>query len=477
MNKTDENAFNNLYKKNKLNSYQEKYYLLQLDDSPLYLYLSNTILLLEKNVFEKKNKIKKIIWIIMIINFIMYIFILIILFGYCCFFLVIIFNILNKINIFINDKFEKTDIKQIMKEKVEKMKLMLSFYENDIISIVNDLNTIYNNYKENYYLKIKDDAEYNKKENKNEKSKDNKIKEYIKFIKFRYFNIFIKYSNKKKIYIYSFICLKIIIISLFAVVFIIWMDFFEFDENVSTWVDLSQESHSSIGDILANLMIMIFTNKTFTEVSSHLITKDFTADIYMKLVNFFEIEKQRKKISNFIIKNEKEIIYECDKFYYSLDNELFNKIKNIYELRNETNKLFNTYISFCENTQIMHMKNDKTAFFQLINPMDEMMQSFRNENYLIIFDFLDKSQFKWVENIFLLLHIHILKIMYDNIQNIFFADINQIKIKIIWSGIIYIIIIVTLVIIILLGFVYNMNNECKNFLQMKKIFKVCNINE
>ena len=125
----------------------------------------------------------------------------------------------------------------------------------------------------------------------------------------------------------------------------------------------------------------------------------------------------------------------------------------------------------------MHLKNDKTTFFQLVNPLDETMQNLRNENYTIIFDILGKSQFKWVENIFLLLHIHILKIMYDNIQNIFFADITEIKIKIIWSGIIFLIIFVALDIIILLGFVYNINNECKNFLQLKKIFKVCNINE
>ena len=479
LNKTDENekVFNNINKKNKLNPYQERFYLLQLDNTPLYLYLSDTILQLEKNVFGEKNKLKKLIVIIIIINFILYIIILIILFGYCCFFLVIIFSILKNINNFINEKFEKTDIKQIMNEKIEKLKLMLSFYENNIISIVNDLNSIYNNYKENYYLKIKDDAMFNKKENKNEKNKDNAIMEYIKFIKFRYFNIFIKYSKKKQIYIYSFICLIIIILALFLILLIIWMNFFIFDENVSIWVDLSHESHSSVGDIIANIMIMIFTNRTYSEVSSHLITKDFTADIYMKLVNFYEIEKQKNKISNFFLENEKEIIYECDKFYYSLDNELFNKIKDIYAIRNETNKLFNTYISFCENTHIMHLKNDKTTFFQLVNPLDETMQNLRNENYTIIFDILGKSQFKWVENIFLLLHIDILKIMYDNIQNIFFADITEIKIKIIWSGIIFLIIFVALDIIILLGFVYNINNECKNFLQLKKIFKVCNINE
>ena len=52
--------------------------------------------------------------------------------------------------------------------------MLLKFYENDMNKIMKDLNNIYNDYKDNYNLKIKEEARLFKKEGKNEMINKNK---------------------------------------------------------------------------------------------------------------------------------------------------------------------------------------------------------------------------------------------------------------------------------------------------------------
>ena len=64
-----------------------------------------------------------------------------------------------------------------------------------------------------------------------------------------------------------------------------------------------------------------------------------------------------------------------------------------------------------------------------------------------------------------------------NIQNIFENILKEINNKIDILGLIFLIAYVHLILSIYFTFTRNIDNECITFLRMKKIFRICNINE
>jgi hypothetical protein len=173
LNKLNENEdiFQNIYKNKELNPYQENYYLLLLDDTQFFIYLNNTIYQIETIIERTTKNFKIYVFFVMGLNAFLYFIIFFCLFWYISIHLIIIFQLLRSINTFLNDKLGEINIKDIMKKKIDNLKLLLSFYEKDINSTINELNLIYNNYKESYNIKIKEETKQVKKEVKNDKDK------------------------------------------------------------------------------------------------------------------------------------------------------------------------------------------------------------------------------------------------------------------------------------------------------------------
>ena len=206
LNKLDEKtAFKNINKGNKLNSYQENFYSLLLDHDGFIKYLNEVINYIEQIVFNRMSLFKKYVYLILLINVFLYIIIFTILFGYMSIYLIIIFQVLKNIYTFLNEKLGDIFIKDIMKKKIDNLKLLLSFYEKDVNSTINELNSIYHNYKESYNLKIKEESKHIRREDMKEKEKEteNNNSNLFKLFKCKFFGIFFTYSPKKNIYIYS----------------------------------------------------------------------------------------------------------------------------------------------------------------------------------------------------------------------------------------------------------------------------------
>ena len=64
--------------------------------------------------------------------------------------------------------------------------------------------------------------------------------------------------------------------------------FFNKEVYVSNWIHLSRELSKSTNDLMANFLIMIYTNQSFDDVSSHLENRDFTAHMYNKLTDLYK---------------------------------------------------------------------------------------------------------------------------------------------------------------------------------------------
>ena len=223
----EKDTFENVNKINEMNSYQENYYLLLFDNNEFETYLDEIISQIKEKIYNKINLFKKYLLIILIINIIIYIIIFAILFGYFSIYLIIIFHIFHYINTFLIEKFGEVSIKDIMQKKIDNLKLILNFYDNDINEVINDLNSIYRKYKENYEMKLKEESKFAKKENFNIKENDKEMNEgnnnIIRFFKFKYFRIFFNYSSRKNIYLNSLLLLIILVILIFGIYIIIFI--------------------------------------------------------------------------------------------------------------------------------------------------------------------------------------------------------------------------------------------------------------
>ena len=228
---------------------------------------------------------------------------------------------------------------------------------------------------------------------------------------------------------------------------------------------------------MANFLIMLYTNQTFQEVSSHLETKDFTPYIYGKLTDLYKASGYLSQIEDFLLISQQSVKYDCNQFYANLNNYYFNKIVERYKNMNSTYKLYFTLGFFCEVSNVMNFKNYKTAYMQLYNPVESIMQSFESGEYSYILKFIENNNVPGLQIFFFITYIYLLDIMNENIENVYVYMVNEINSKLDIMGIIFLIAFIQLVISVFTIFSRNMDKDCQNFIQMRKIFKVCNLNE
>ena len=472
-----EDSFKNLNKKSKLNSYQENFYLLLLDDGEFFVYLNTTIYKIEGILAKESASLKKNVFLIMGINAFLYAITFFFLFWYISVHLIIIFLILRGIYTFLNDKFGEITIKDIMRKKIDNLKVILSFYENDINTSINELNTIYSNYKENYNNKIKEEAKMVKKEIRNEKDNQKKRLNILKLFDFQYYKIFFTYSTKRHLYIYSLIFIISFIILLFIIYIIYWVLFFSREKYAASWLRLSRELSKSTNDLMANFLIMIYTNQSFLEVSSHLDNKDFTAHMYNKLTDLYEAGGLLEEIQGLIEISESSIKYNCKDFYEQMENAFFKLVLKNYADKNDTERFYFTLETFCESSKVLTYQNYKTAYLQLFNPVENLMQKFRKGNYSEILSFIENNNIAKVQIYFFITYVYLLELMNTNIKDVYLLLVKEINSKIDIMGVIFLIATVHLICSIYFMFSRNLEKDYQNFIQMRKIFKVCNINE
>ena len=132
---------------------------------------------------------------------------------------------------------------------------------------------------------------------------------------------------------------------------------------------------------------------------------------------------------------------------------------------------------FCEVSNILTFKNYKTAYMQLFNPIENIMQSFKADNYTYIVEFIEENNVPGLEIFYFITYIYLLDLMNGNIQNVYISLVDYIDNRLDIMGIIFVIAFIHLVLSVFFIFSRNMDKDCQHFIQMRKIFKVYNINE
>ena len=469
LNKTGEDVFNNVPDK-LLTVYQESFYLIILDFKTYSNNLKLIIREISTTLYLSKQKFKYLLY--FFINFILFfvIIIYIILFSILLIYMIIILKTLNKIYNELKEKINQVTIKELLKKKIENLKLLLSFYENDINKTINSLNKIYDEYRDSYNLKVKEELKLLKREGKKEVEKENsnclKQFNYIKTSKLY------KYTIKRKS-IYSLLSIIVITLIIYSLNLILWILTFKKAEKIVQWKKINESVLSVTNLLLNNYLLMIYDNQTLEEISTNYETQDFIFYIFNELTPIYTIGKYKKYLKYFLNTSDDEFGY-CYMIYDILEtrSELYIGLQN--KFKDKIQKLYNTLFLLCNNYNNFLFNNN--YYLQLFSLVRKGMESFNNYNYNYnkIIEYINQVDVIKIEVMYITLYIYLLENELKNIKNSNIVMLKEIGKKIIITNIIIYPLLLSLIFISFFLYIRNINNDCKKFIHIKKIFKVCN---
>ena len=278
-------------------------------------------------------------------------------------------------------------------------------------------------------------------------------------------------------YIYSLIFVIIVIILLFIIFIIVWILFFKKDGNIMNWVHLSNEIVRSNNDLMANFLIMIYTNQSIIEASDHLDTKDYRTFLYEKLTYLYSIGGYLDQVQDYILYDENSINFDCKGFYKNMNNSVFAKLAERITDLNDSTKFYYTLETFCEQSNITIFNNYKTTYMQFFNYIENLMENFICGNYEEIYNFVFDNNIAQVEIFFFIVYSYLVEMLNDNINNIYKLIVKEIDNNLDIMIIIFLIGFIHLASSVYIIFNRNLDKDCQSFIQLRKIFKVCNISE
>ena len=97
-----------------------------------------------------------------------------------------------------------------------------------------------------------------------------------------------------------------------------------------------------------------------------------------------------------------------------------------------------------------------------------------NTNYADIIHYINKKDNIKIDIMYLTIYVYLIDIMISNIKKMNQLMVNKTKYYIIITNIIEYPLIISLIFIVFFVYVRNIDSDCKKFIHIRKIFKVCN---
>ena len=267
------------------------------------------------------------------------------------------------------------------------------------------------------------------------------------------------------------------ILSAYIVMLVKWFLFFKKDDIVLKWVEIGLSFSSQTSKLMNNFLLMLTNNQTLDDLSSSVEGKDYINFIFSKLTDIYQGDKYFYSLTDIPTINDNNINFDCKVFYQKLSNSLFEQLKNKYI--NETAKLYNTMNYFCNWSNVMMFKRYKTIYLQLFKQIKIILENFNNNDSYdnIMKSIKDNDDIIRIQIIFLITYAYLIDIINANVDIMIKAMMKRLGDNIIISALIYAAMLIILIFILFFVYFRNINSDYKKFIQVKKVFKVCNINE
>ena len=368
-------------------------------------------------------------------------------------------------------KNDDISVRDMFLQKIEKLKIIISLYKQDIYQAIVDLNFIYDNYKKFVEEKNKEIAKYLKKERfLDEKvyTGDDKAKKIIQK------NIF---SIKENIYHLYFIFFSLLISLVIAIMLIILWDSYK---SAYQRIAFVINSHGNIANNAYKMFIyyqlMFYGSLTLEDINKYNgFDSSDSQNIFKKLYSDIEEVYESKKYS---VHLEEYNLDNIDEYYNHTCESYFDYLyKTAAAFLNNPNSVnFRPFfISVCNSANVFKSKSYKQIYSMLFEMLQIGMNQIAEHSYESLMAYKKSSHFMKTLTVFLFVYYHTFEILGMKVQRQSFIKITEIFGKNLHLGfIVYYIISIISLFIIFFVYVYKFNKNYRRIHEMKKVFKVCN---
>ena len=366
------NPFSNLNNinegKNELDDYQKEIYEMILNYKIFYYKfyeINDKIYLI---ILKKARIIEVFVYIYITLDTLIIIILGTLMLTYCIFFEFILIKIINYINMTLNIKNEDFNFCETFNKKVENLETILLIYKVAPTKCVQNLNNIYNNYRQYLSSKNKNNAIEMNKKNYKKIINDNKKNELDNIPKNQ------RILNRKGvktlgitfIYIFIYYINLAIFVIIYVILVIVWKDHFNKKKKLFILMSKNRVVESSAYRAINVYDLMVFNNLTMEEVTDIVLPERKNENsalfksFYNDLKNVFDSKKEKYYIGELFVDFEDRMEFTCENLF-NYNKQFLDIIESNYEARKLKNISYNL-IAICDYVKIAESKDYRTIF-------------------------------------------------------------------------------------------------------------------
>jgi len=413
------------------------------------------------------------IFFFLIINFLFYLLLHLALFAYIQKYFKLIANLFEDIQNKLNLKNDNISVSELFFQKIQKLKIIISLYKQELYQAIVDLNFIYDNYKKFVEKKNKEMAKFFKKEKYLNESRSNSKKNKNKKVKTRYI-MSIPENLKLILYlIFTLFYSLCIVIGLC----IMWESYYSVYNRINSLI----KSHGNLSNDIYKLInyyhLMIYHNLTIEDINkferyNRSNDADVFSNMYKDIQDLYDSKKYMNRLSQYNLDNiDAYYNYTCNTYYdYLFKRNSFLRLSNI--------KYKEFLIFVCEYSKIFRSNNYKQIFSILIEYIQIGLNEINDHSYDGLITIMHKNNYSKVIVFFMTVYNYALEILGLQLQRKSSQKINSIMINYVKiSFLLFYVSTSFFILSILLGYIWAINATYSKIYELKKVFKICNKKE
>ena len=464
-----DSSFNNIKLNGQLSQYQYYFYYSILNYQSFIQYCNLISLKLSKIINLSTSNMVQLYFFYIILNIILYLILFLSISIYIRNYLKLITDVLDETEKKLNLRNDNISVEEMFLQKIKKLKIIISLYKQDIYQAIVDLNFIYDNYKKFIEEKNKELAKYLKKEKYINDSNNNIIEKSMKEMKFQKI---IKVPQNKKHFYYILILLSFMLV-LNLCQFIIWISYYSVYLRIINGNVLHSQLIDDSYKLLNYYQLMIFHNYTVDDINefenyNKSLGEDLFSKMYTDLQNLYAAKKILNKLKKYNLGNiDSYYNYTCLSYYnYLLETD---KLKNP-DIR------YKDYLMYvCEDSNIFKYNNYKLIFSLLYEQIQIGINEINNHSYEGLIKVRNSLYFQKIIVYYLTIYNFALEVLGKDLQRKSYEKIISLKGRYINIGYsLYYIFSFIIILIIIIGYIRNINSNINKIYELKKVFKVCN---
>ena len=462
--------FTNVKLKGQLTSYQSYFYYLILNYQQFLNKLDaisyNIAMSTSETVLSNLSTIKTFIIILLIV----FLLLQVIIFFYIQSYFKILAELFNNIEKKLDLKNDDISVREMFLQKIEKLKIIISLYKQDIYQAIVDLNFIYDNYKKFVEEKNKEIAKYLKKEkylSDNNYNTNDKNKKIIKK--------HITYNKLNRKYLYFIIICSLISIVISVVLYCIW-DSYETIYNRMLYLVNSHGNLSSDAlKLISYYQLMLYNSITLTDINTYegfsSIGKDFFEKIYEDLEDLYESKRYMEKLKSYDLDNiDRYFNFTCESFYAQIYQT------NQFLINYPLSPFYRQYlINICSTADVFKSNKYKQIFTILFDMIQVGINKIGDHTYKGLISHKKSEHYTKTLTTFLFVYYFTFEIIGTSVQRQSYLKISEVIESYLTFGFtVYYVSTVVFITLIIFLYIYKFNKNYYVLHDMKKVFKICN---